>query len=172
MFLGSCLLDAVFFAVMAALIIVAVIRKHLATIQSVFGAISAYLLLGLSWAIVYWGIQIAYPGSLVSNTANAAQADGASTTQMFEFSRCIYFSFVTMSTLGFGDMTPRVPIVQTLTWMQSVVGQFYMAVVVAWLISEIPRDDRFARQDSSAENGATEQSIDREVTTSTRNAGS
>ena len=43
-----------------------------------------------------------------------------------------------MSTLGFGDITPATSVAQTLAWMQSVVGQFYMAVLVALLVSEIP----------------------------------
>jgi hypothetical protein len=58
---------------------------------------------------------------------------------MHLFSQFVYFSFVTMSTLGYGDLVPQAPLVQTFSWMQSVMGQFYMAVMVAWLVSEMPR---------------------------------
>jgi len=52
-----------------------------------------------------------------------------------------------MSTLGYGDMTPETTVVQTLTWMQSVSGQFYIAVLVAWLVSEIPRRQTYSNFD-------------------------
>ena len=53
------------------------------------------------------------------------------------FSEMIYFSFVTMSTLGYGDIHPRTPGARTLAWMQSVLGQFYLAVLVAWIVNSI-----------------------------------
>jgi len=43
-----------------------------------------------------------------------------------------------MSTLGYGDIVPETPPAQTLTWMQSVMGQFYLAVLVAWIVSVVP----------------------------------
>ena len=138
LFLGTCALESLFFAAMAVLIIVSVIRKHLATIQSVVGAIAAYLLLGLAWALLYWGMNNMDAGTLLSKSLDASAGRNESADEVIQFSKCIYFSFVTMSTLGFGDITPTTPIMQTLTWMQSVVGQFYMAVLVAWLVSEIP----------------------------------
>ena len=55
------------------------------------------------------------------------------------FSQVVYFSFVTMSTLGYGDIVPETPLAQTLAWMQSVLGQFFLAVLVAWLVSALPR---------------------------------
>lgn len=142
LFLGSCVLESLFFAAMAVLIIISVIRKHLATLQSVFGAISAYLLLGLAWAVLYWGINTMDAGALLSSSLRSVRDSDESTAEVIHFSKCIYFSFVTMSTLGFGDITPTTPVIQTLTWMQSVVGQFYMAVLVAWFVSEIPSRHR------------------------------
>lgn len=64
-----------------------------------------------------------------------ARAAGAITP----YSQVAYFSFVTMSTLGYGDIVPETPLAQTLTWMQSVMGQFYLAVLVAWIVSAVPR---------------------------------
>jgi voltage-gated potassium channel len=142
LFLFSCVLDSLFFVLMAVLIIIAVIRKHLATIHSIFGAISAYLLLGLGWAILYWGLDNIGERSLLGNTSLSGAGENGSAGEISLLSDCIYFSFVTMSTLGFGDITPVTPIAQTLAWTQSVVGQFYMAVLVAWLVSEIPRNHR------------------------------
>jgi len=47
----------------------------------------------------------------------------------------IYFSFVTIATLGCGDITPRLPFAQMLAALEAVVGQFYVAVIIAWLVS-------------------------------------
>ncbi len=138
LFLCTCVFEAMFFAAMAVMIIISVVRRYLASIQSVFGAISAYLLLGLAWAVLYWGISQVDATSLRSNALLASTNQTDSSAEVVLFSKCIYFSFVTMSTLGFGDVTPATPFMQTFTWMQSVVGQFYMAVLVAWLVSEIP----------------------------------
>jgi len=47
----------------------------------------------------------------------------------------IYFSFVTMATLGYGDITPQLPLPQILSAIEAVVGQIYIAIVIAWLVS-------------------------------------
>jgi voltage-gated potassium channel len=139
LFLGSCILESLFFVVMAVLIVMSVFRKHLASIHSIFGAISAYLLLGLGWAVLYWGLGNINDQSLLGDMLGSAGSESGSSDEVMQFSKCIYFSFVTMSTLGYGDITPATPVTQTLAWMQSVVGQFYMAVLVALMVSEIPR---------------------------------
>lgn len=132
---ACCLIDSLFFLLTAIIILVSVISKHLATIHSIVGAISAYLLLGLGWAILYWGVDHFDQNAFdVASRRVIVQSE----IEGMALSQWIYFSFVTMSTLGYGDMTPVTSVAQTLTWMQSVVGQFYIAVLVAWLVSEIP----------------------------------
>ena len=137
LFLAACVFESVYLAVMAILLLVAVIRKHLATIESIYGAICAYLLLGLAWAMIYLGLSLSAAGEWTINGVSFNESSELG--EVHAFSQMIYFSFVTMSTLGYGDMTPETVLVQTLTWMQSVSGQFYIAVLVAWLVSEIPR---------------------------------
>ena len=59
----------------------------------------------------------------------------------------IYFSFVTLTTLGYGDMSPVAPLAKTLAWFEAVVGQLFLAVTIARLVSleishkENPPDD-------------------------------
>jgi hypothetical protein len=138
LFLTSCLVEAVFYAGIAGVILVAVIRKRMATVQAIFGAVSVYLLLGLAWAQLYWATErweresLRYPSYILESRTNEGLAD---------FSHVVYFSFVTMSSLGYGDIVPETRVAQTLAWMQAVVGQFYLAVLVAWVVSEIPRRD-------------------------------
>lgn len=143
LFVVSCVLESVFFVVMAGLIIRAVLRRHLATLNSVFGAISAYLLLGLAWSMLYMALERVDDESLL--IANRTTIEGRDITAL---SQLIYFSFVTMSTLGYGDIIPGTPLARALTWMQSVTGLFYVAVLVAWIVSEIDVPRRNERDDT------------------------
>ncbi len=135
-FLVACFIESAFFAWMAVLILVAVTRKHLATVNSIYGAICSYLLFGLAWSMLYLGVARG-PNNVL--TISGISTELLEQSDVAAFSQLIYFSFVTMSTLGYGDLLPVTPAVRTMAWIQSVAGQFYIAVIVAWLVSEIPR---------------------------------
>jgi len=53
-----------------------------------------------------------------------------------DFSHFLYYSFITMSTVGYGDITPRIPETMTLAYLISVVGQLYVAIIIAFLIGK------------------------------------
>jgi uncharacterized membrane protein len=90
--------------------------------------------------------------SIEESAANEAivRISEADDEEIAPFSEVVYFSFVTMSTLGYGDIVPETPVARTLAWMQSVLGQFYLAVLVAWLVNAIPRR-RFPASDPHTE---------------------
>ena len=67
------------------------------------------------------------------------------------YSDMVYFSFVTMSTLGYGDIRPQTPAAKTLAWMQAVLGQFYLAVLVAWIVNSIRLWDKEPEEDSDVD---------------------
>lgn len=145
-------IEAVFFVVMAALILVAVVRRYMNSFHSIFGAICSYLLLGLAWSMLYMALLEYNPDtfagfsgeSVVTSSTQplASKMTPGKSEVNAELSEMIYYSFVTMSTLGYGDITPQTGVARTFSWMQSVTGQFYIAVLVAWMVSEIPRRRR------------------------------
>jgi voltage-gated potassium channel len=92
----------------------------------VVGAISLYLLLGVFWAIIYAVIEQIGHGSFQGLSAPLSQGWS---------SDWLYFSFVTMTTLGYGDITPVSETARTFAYMQAVFGQFYIAILVAGLVS-------------------------------------
>ena len=92
----------------------------------VVGAISLYLLLGVFWAIIYAVIEQINQGSFHGLSEPLHQGWS---------SDWLYFSFVTMTTLGYGDITPVTATARTLAYMQAVFGQFYIAILVAGLVS-------------------------------------
>ncbi len=92
----------------------------------IIGAICIYLLLGVMWSIGYTVLEIVEPGSFKGLTELADPAWNPD---------WIYFSFVTITTLGYGDITPLTPTARTLSFAEAIVGQFYIAVLVAGLVS-------------------------------------
>lgn len=93
--------------------------------NKIVGAICIYMLLAMIWAMLYLLIAEALPGSF----------NGVPQAPWLEnFSTATYFSFVTITTLGYGDILPVTPLARFLVTMEAIVGVFYMAIVVASLI--------------------------------------
>ena len=95
------------------------------TSNDIVGAICIYMLLGLIWALLYLFIAQAVPGAF-NGLPQAPWVEN--------FAAAIYFSFVTITTLGYGDISPILPLARFLVIMEAIVGVFYMAILVASLI--------------------------------------
>jgi len=93
--------------------------------NKIVGAICIYLLMGLVWTLSYLFIAQAMPGAF----------NGLEQVIWYEnFADVAYYSFVTLTTLGYGDISPVIPIARFLVYMEAIVGVFYMAILVASLI--------------------------------------
>ncbi len=93
--------------------------------NKIVGAICIYLLIGLIWALSYLFIAQAMPGAF----------NGLEQVIWYDnFADVAYYSFVTLTTLGYGDISPVVPVARFLVYMEAIVGVFYMAILVASLI--------------------------------------
>lgn len=93
--------------------------------EHIYAAMSAYMLAGLFFAVLYWQIALVWPGSF----SEAGAAPSALTV-----SAAIYYSFVTLTTLGYGDVVPRTEVTRGLAVIEAVGGQLYIAVTIARLI--------------------------------------
>ncbi|MCL6698176.1 potassium channel family protein [Sphingomonas sp. NSE70-1] len=89
--------------------------------EHVFAALSAYLLAGVFFGVTYWAIEVALPGSFAGPS---------------DFSResAVYFSFVTLATLGYGDFLPKTDMTRGIVVFEVIGGQLFLAVMVARLI--------------------------------------
>lgn len=94
--------------------------------NKIIGSLSLYLLLGLMWAVVYL--------LLLSIDPTAFSGVEAANWQQI-FSRVAYYSFVTLTTLGYGDILPTNHIAEFFVYMEAIIGVFYMAIIVSSLIS-------------------------------------
>ena len=102
------------------------------TANTIFAALCVYLLLGILWAIVYSLVEVIDPGSF-----NFSFEDdlGAMRFGRDESAYALYYSFVTMTTLGYGEIVPATAPVRMLAALQAVMGQMYLAVLVARLVA-------------------------------------
>jgi hypothetical protein len=92
--------------------------------ERIYAALSAYVLTGLALGVVYWLLEVSAPGSL-------AVASG----QPLSLARTLYFSFLTLATLGYGDIVPVSEPASWLAILEAMGGQMYLAVLVARLVS-------------------------------------
>lgn len=95
------------------------------TFNKIVGSLCIYLLIGLLWGLLYVFIAVIHPESFHDELALKEYS------QMWDY---LYFSFITLTTLGYGDITPSLPFVRTLAYLEAICGQFYMAILVASLV--------------------------------------
>lgn len=106
------------------IILARVFRKGPVTSHRVQGAIAVYLLLGLTWAVAYELVEYWHP-----------RAFGGSASVFGGTQRFVYYSFVTLTTIGYGDLVPVHPIARSLAIMEALTGQLYPAILLAHLVS-------------------------------------
>lgn len=105
------------------LLIKFIFKEKQITTELIFAAVVVYLLMALMWSFAYSILNYFYPGSF-------SVSEGA-TRDAFQY---IYFSFVTITTLGYGDVAPLTQKASSLAILEAVTGQIYLVVVVAWLV--------------------------------------
>lgn len=127
--IGANLVAAAFFAFALYGILRAILVKE-ASGDAIFGAVCGYLLLGIIWSLLYYAVDMASPGSFRMPLPSGAAVAAARPDR----GALSYFSFITLATVGYGDVTPATPLARALAWMEAVTGQFYLAVLVAGLV--------------------------------------
>jgi hypothetical protein len=105
-----------------------VFRAPSVDVEVLCASISAYLMLGLMWAIAYWLVDQLTPGGAFSFNTNSGPRSMKGFTGF-------YFSFITLSTVGYGDITPVSRAARWLAAMEAMTGLLYVAVLIARLVS-------------------------------------
>jgi len=123
---GANVLDVVLAILMTYAVHRSVIRANRPATDRILGAICVYLLLGFAWAAIYSTIATALPGSF--RVPDGFEMANNSTS-------FIYYSFVTLSTLGYGDITPATRLAGTAAWIEAITGQLYVAITIASLLA-------------------------------------
>ena len=92
--------------------------------DAIMGAICVYFLIGSAWAFIFFTLELLQPGSF-------QMPQGQGTTDLSHFS---YYSYVTLTTLGYGDFTPISAQARSLALLEAIMGQLYIAILVARMV--------------------------------------
>ncbi len=109
-----------FLAYATSCVLALVVAKGPVTSDRLAGSVAVYLLFGIAWALAFKLLEHAQPGSFTVST---------------EGEDLFYFSFVTLTTLGYGDISPVSRPARTLALLEAIVAQLYLAILVARLVA-------------------------------------
>jgi hypothetical protein len=124
-FIGATHLTILLILGAPAVILYRIFRHPVINVETILGAIDAYLLIGISFAAVYLMQEDLDPHFFAQGAASGV--------------KYLYFSFVVITTLGFGDLTPRTDISRVLVTLEAVFGQIFLVTVVAVLVANMGR---------------------------------
>ncbi|KTD62568.1 potassium channel family protein [Legionella spiritensis] len=131
------LLKSVFAVLFFLLMTVACIRLTLKdktiSVTTLFGSLSAYLFIGLSFSYLYLFMYSLYPDSISGLMPHTE-------------TRSIYYSFITLTTVGFGDIVADSPVMQCLSWMEAFCGQAYLAVFISQLVGRYIAESMISKE--------------------------
>lgn len=118
-------LALLFFSLMTYATLNYTLRDEKITTITLYGAVCAYLFIGLAWSYGY----------LLLNFFNADAFNFGEMANREEGQHFIYYSFVTLTTLGYGDIIPVSNFAKVLSWMEAVTGQAYLTILIAQLVA-------------------------------------
>ncbi len=121
--------DAFLFSVLIA-VFADVIRSRRVTADTIFGAVAVYLLFGVVVAMLFQFLNNIDPGSVIASVGEATNI----VERYDQFGEILYFSFVTLTSVGYGDLTPIAAPARSLAMFEGIVGQLYLAILIARLV--------------------------------------
>jgi len=125
------------------------LRRDRPTSERIFGALTAYLFIGILFALLFAHLHYRFDGAFSIPDHLVPDVENSEVAMLPVFT---YFSFVTLTTLGYGDVTPIISQARTLAWFEALIGQLYLAVMVASLVGTfIAEKTRKAQRDPPAD---------------------
>jgi voltage-gated potassium channel len=129
---GFHLLGALFLGFCVVTILRAAFAQAAVSSDSVYGAFCGYVLIGLAFGHLYCVVEALTPGSFTGSEAVKIHSENVGWGRF----QLAYFSFMTLTTVGYGDITPSSDAAKGLAMVEAIIGQFYIAVLVAELIGK------------------------------------
>jgi len=119
--------SVLFLGFTASVVLSHVLKDEEVTTDKIWGAICVYLLIGVTWALLFSVMEAIRPGSF-----QVAPTPGAGAWEKLPL--FTYYSFVTLSTVGYGDVIPLNPVARSFSFVEAVIGQIYLATLIARLV--------------------------------------
>lgn len=107
-------------------VLYSITKHHQVTADTLLGAVCGYFLVAFIWSDIYLLINILNPSAFSKLLTNPSLHKSAE--------QAMYYSFTTMTTLGYGDILPLSPVARTFSWLEAVAGQIYLAVWISQLV--------------------------------------
>lgn len=126
------LIAALFFGFTVAMILRVVHKEASVSADAIYGAFCGYVLVGLAFGHLFYVIEALDPGSFHVSEDVSTRLPGADQKRFL----LTYFSFVTLTTVGFGDVVPKTGGARSLAVLEAIIGQFYIAVLIGELIGK------------------------------------
>lgn len=128
LFIGLNFVSGAFLITVITSIVTFVLKKDVISLDSVMGGLCVYLLIGVAFSGIYINVELIQPGSFDFGL-HGSHSD---IKQLYDI--LYYYSFITLLTIGYGDVIPMSHFAQTLTVLEGVIGQFYVVFYVAVLV--------------------------------------
>jgi voltage-gated potassium channel len=152
-----------FFLYLAVLLLLWTLSRHEVDVETIYASVSVYLLMALVWGIAYYTIVLKNPGSFnfpdgdelgviqERRAALAAVGDTEPSPEWTEIANSaqgtmMYYSFVTLTTLGYGDMYPLSDATRIMAMLEATLGQLYLVILVARLVGLYTAQDTERRR--------------------------
>ncbi len=126
------ILIVVYYAFTTVAIVRHLFHRRSVDTDTILSAISAYLMIGLTFAVVYMLMELRGSGSFVENYGD----------QAIDWGDMFYYSFVTLTTLGYGDISPVTSQARSAAILEATIGILYMSTLIARMVSEYRRQPR------------------------------
>lgn len=143
-----------FFVLAAIFALQKVLEDEFVDMNRIAGAISIYILIGMIWTSLYFFISFANPGSF---EGLADMSSGDMKVMSAAFMDLLYYSYVTLSTVGYGDITPVSRAAKSLAYLEAISGVMYVAILVAALVGSYGNRRVAQAQVAPADQGSTDQ---------------
>lgn len=125
----NCLINFFCCSLLAVIITVQVFKEGRVTVNHIQSAVAIYLLLGLMWGFLYQAVALKDPAAFVRVSSSVTDSVDALKRDL------IYFSFTTLTTVGYGDIAPVHPGARMLATLEAIIGQLFPTILITWLVS-------------------------------------
>jgi voltage-gated potassium channel Kch len=115
----------VLFVLISAALLVRVFRPGRITVHRLLGAVALFLVLGVTWGLAFQAVQVVHPDAILMNGKAASPQEA------------MWLSFVTLTTVGYGDVVPVHPLARSLATLEALTGVLFPSVLIGFLLSQV-----------------------------------
>jgi hypothetical protein len=125
--------ETVFFGYTSWIILLDVLRRGRVTSEKIRGSVCVLLLMGATWAFAYLTLLQVDPDAIFFPESVRASEPAGDVGWIGDM---LYFSFINLTSVGYGDILPVSPLARTMSWIEAIMGQLYMTLLIARLVSQ------------------------------------